>query len=228
MPEEILTEIVFLDIIYTALNILCKSADTNQSSILNINSYTLSYTQILANELINTYTLAATSSLHQSLWDCIFFFCWNWSSLDQKKKREAAPRSQLLAVTKWTLLQAYVRKKIYQILTVCFFSPTYSKPVSYHISSATKQQLLQHIHRNARVKLQPPQLEMLVEKGKYVYFFKRYGIPLAAKRPEVSLSYRWCIRYKNIDGTDHERLISDFMEIDNAAVIQPQNTLLGN
>lgn len=73
VPEEILTEIVFLDIIYTALNILCKSSDTNQSSILNINSYTLSYTQILANELINTYSLAATSSLHQAPWDCIFF-----------------------------------------------------------------------------------------------------------------------------------------------------------
>lgn len=86
VPEEILTEIVFLDIIYTALNILCKSSDTNQSSILNINSYTLSYTQILANELINTYSLAATSSLHQALWDCIFF-CWNWSSFDQKEKK---------------------------------------------------------------------------------------------------------------------------------------------
>lgn len=110
VPEEILTEIVFLDIIYTALNILCKSSDTNQSSILNINSYTLSYTQILANELINTYSLAATSSLHQALWDCIFFVETEVVSTKRKKK-EAAPRSQLLAVTKWTLLQAYVRKK---------------------------------------------------------------------------------------------------------------------
>lgn len=42
------------------------------------------------------------------------------------------------------------------------------------------------------------------------------------------MSYRWCIRYKNIDGTDHERLVSAFMEIDNAAVIQPRNMLLGN
>lgn len=113
VPEEILTEIVFLDIIYTALNILCKSSDTNQSSILNINSYTLSYTQILANELINTYSLAATSSLHQALWDCIFFVETEVVSTKRKKKKkkEAAPRSQLLAVTKWTLLQAYVRKK---------------------------------------------------------------------------------------------------------------------
>lgn len=81
-------------------------------------------------------------------------------------------------------------KKIYQILTVCFFSPTYSKPVSYHISSATKQQLLQHIYKNARVKLQPSQLEMLLKKGKCVYFFKRYGIPFAAKSPEVYSSYK--------------------------------------
>lgn len=55
VPVEILTEILFLDITYTALNMLCKPFKTNQSNILNINSYALSDTLILANELIKTH-----------------------------------------------------------------------------------------------------------------------------------------------------------------------------
>lgn len=52
---EILTEIWFLGITYTALNMLCKSFKTNQSYILTINSYTLSDTLVLANELVKIH-----------------------------------------------------------------------------------------------------------------------------------------------------------------------------
>jgi len=56
VPVEILTEILFLGITYTGLNRLCKPFKTNQSSILNINSYALSDTPVFANELIKTHT----------------------------------------------------------------------------------------------------------------------------------------------------------------------------
>ena len=153
VPMEILTEILFLDITYTALNMLCKWFKTNQSDILSINSYALSDTLILANELNKGSQVWIPPQLYTETFGTAFVY-WNAISLDQKKKGEAALRSQPVAVTKRTLLQAdvHTRKKICQILTVCFFSPTYSNPVCYPIPSTTKQQLLQHVYKNTGVK----------------------------------------------------------------------------
>lgn len=83
-------------------------------------------------------------------------------------------------------------QKVYQILIVCFFSPTYSNPVSYHVRSTTKQQLLQHIYKNTGVKFQPSQPEMLFQKRKayfllFFFFFKDTVLHLL----KSALKYTW-------------------------------------
>lgn len=127
-----------------------------------------------------------------TLWDHIYLTKCEELSQKKTKKNEAAARSQLVTVTKWTLFPK---------------NPPDFEFAAFHSLTPTpqEQQLLQHSYKNTRAEFQPktrngfnPEKLLFFT---FFFFFPRYSLTFAEKCLEVCLSFRSCIRHKNIDAS---------------------------
>jgi len=138
---------------------------------------------------------------------------------------------QPVAVTKWALLQASAHKKSTKFWQFASFHPlTPVLSATIHLwlqsnsypSTSTKTPGSNSSHLNQK---------RYFKKEKLLFFFLRHSITFAEKCPEVHLSFRSYIRYKNIDAS-MEHTIRDWSmlsgETDKTARTQPKKTLLCN